>query len=84
MPQHEPVGRFARVSLDVRDAAIVTVSNHSAADRLLVRHNTSGIDTDRKVTVSAQDEPLTALLDKLFAGSIAYTLRDSTSSFEEN
>ena len=38
---------------------------------------TSDIDTDRKVTVSAQDEPLTALLDKLFAGSdIAYTLRD--------
>ena len=40
-------------------------------------YNTSDIDTDRKVTVSAQDEPLTALLDKLFAGSdIAYTLRD--------
>ena len=68
----------SRVSLDVRDAAIVnvfqTVQQQTGCSFV---YNTSDIDTDRKVTVSAQDEPLTALLDKLFAGSdIAYTLRD--------
>lgn len=40
-------------------------------------YNTSDIDTDRKVSLSVHDEPLQAVLDKLFAGSdIAYTLRD--------
>ena len=64
----------SRVSLDVRDAAIVNVQQQTGCSFV---YNTSDIDTDRKVTVSAQDEPLTALLDKLFAGSdIAYTLRD--------
>ena len=68
----------SRVSLDVRDAAIVTVfQTIQQQTGCSFVYNTSDIDTDRKVTVSAQDEPLTALLDKLFAGSdIAYTLRD--------
>ena len=73
----DAAGRFAR-SLDVRDAAIVTVfQTIQQQTGCSFVYNTSDIDTDRKVTVSAQDEPLTALLDKLFAGSdIAYTLRD--------
>lgn len=68
----------SRVSLDARNAAIVTVfQSIQQQTGCSFVYNTSDIDTDRKVTVSAQDEPLTAVLDKLFAGSdVAYTIRD--------
>ena len=69
---------LSRVSLDAPDATVITVFQAIQQQTgCSFVYNTSDIDTDRKVTVSAQDEPLTALLDKLFAGSdIAYTLRD--------
>lgn len=69
---------ISRVTLDARDAAIVTVFQAIQQQTgCSFVYNTSDIDTDRKVTVSAQNEPLTTLLDKLFAGSdVAYTLRD--------
>lgn len=68
----------SRVSLDARDAAVITVFQAIQQQTgCSFVYNTSDIDTDRRVTVSAQDEPLPAVLDRLFAGSdIAYTLRD--------
>ena len=78
MPQHRRSRPFRASASTSRDAAIVTVfQTIQQQTGCSFVYNTSDIDTDRKVTVSAQDEPLTALLDKLFAGSdIAYTLRD--------
>ena len=73
MPQSAP-----RVSLGVRNAAIITVfqSIQQQTGYSFV-YNTSDIDTERKVTLSAHDEVLESVLDRLFAGlDIAYTLRD--------
>ena len=72
-PQSAP-----RVSLGVRNAAIITVfqSIQQQTGYSFV-YNTSDIDTERKVTLSAHDEVLESVLDRLFAGlDIAYTLRD--------
>lgn len=68
----------SRVSLDARDATVITVFQAIQQQTgCSFVYNTSDIDTDRKVSLSAHDEPLQAVLDKLFAGSdIAYTLRD--------
>lgn len=61
-----------------RDATVITVFQAIQQQTgCSFVYNTSDIDTDRKVSLSAHDEPLQAVLDKLFAGSdIAYTLRD--------
>ena len=60
-----------------QDAAIVTVfQTIQQQTGCSFVYNTSDIDTDRKVTVSAQDEPLTALLDKLSQVPTSPTLRD--------
>ena len=69
---------LSRVSLDARDATVITVFQAIQQQTgCSFVYNTSDIDTDRKVSLSAHDEPLQAVLDKLFAGSdIAYTLRD--------
>ena len=69
---------LSRVSLDAPDATVITafqaIQQQTGCSFV---YNTSDIDTDRKVSLSVHDEPLQAVLDKLFAGSdIAYTLRD--------
>ena len=70
--------RSSRVSLDAPDATVITVFQAIQQQTgCSFVYNTSDIDTDRKVSLSVHDEPLQAVLDKLFAGSdIAYTLRD--------
>ena len=69
---------LSRVSLDAPDATVITVFQAIQQQTgCSFVYNTSDIDTDRKVSLSVHDEPLQAVLDKLFAGSdIAYTLRD--------
>ena len=67
-----------RVSLDVRNAAIITVfqSIQQQTGYSFV-YNTSDIDTSHKMTIAVQDESLGTVLDKLFAGlDISYTLRE--------
>lgn len=67
-----------RVSLEVRNAAIASVfqSIQQQTGYSFV-YNTSDIDTDRKVTLVVRDQPLGAVLDKLFTGfDIVYTLRE--------
>ena len=69
---------LSRVSLDAPDATVITVFQAIQQQTgCSFVYNTSDIDTDRKVSLSVHDEPLQAVVDKLFAGSdIAYTLRD--------
>ena len=69
---------LSRVSLDAPDATVITVFQAIQQQTgCSFVYNTSDIDTDRKVSLSVHDEPLQAVLDKLFARSdIAYTLRD--------
>lgn len=72
---------LSRVSLDAPDATVITVFQAIQQQTgCSFVYNTSDIDTDRKVSLSVHDEPLQAVLDKLFAGSdIAYTFGTNTS-----
>ena len=61
---------LSRVSLDAPDATVITVFQAIQQQTgCSFVYNTSDIDTDRKVSLSVHDEPLQAVLDKLFAGS---------------
>lgn len=67
-----------RVSVDVQDAAITKVFQaiEQQTDFSIV-YNTSDINPQRIVSVSADNMALPALLDKLFAGmGVSYTFKD--------
>ncbi|WP_418991070.1 SusC/RagA family TonB-linked outer membrane protein [Alistipes sp.] len=74
----QPHEAASRVTVDARNVAIVqvfqTIQQQTGYSFV---YNTSDIDTQRNVSMVARNEPLTAVLDRLFAGTdIAYTLRD--------
>ncbi len=67
-----------RITVDAQNAAILrvfqTIQQQSGYSFV---YNTSDIDTNRKITVVAQNEKLTSVLTKIFAGTdVTYTLRD--------
>lgn len=74
----QPQQAASRVTVDARNVAIAqvfqTIQQQTGYSFV---YNTSDIDTSRNVSLMARNESLTAVLDRLFAGTdIAYTLRD--------